>query len=281
MAKYAWATDVHLDCITSEQGLIAFAESLVVTEPQGLFLTGDISNASQLIYHLSAIERVVQRPVFFVLGNHDYYGSDIDTVRKAMHQVSNMSQFLKYLPLTSFVPLSPNTALVGHDGWYDVLNGLGEKSRFMMSDWSAIKDFVPFSGGGSFMRNTGNVKDRYGLVEHARQLARAGVMHVHNGIKSAVRTHKNVVVLTHFPPFQESHIHEGKIGDAEAQPYFTSKMMGDMLLDAARAFPNTSFTVLAGHTHGKYDGKPMPNLEVHVGGAEYGRPTLAGLIEIL
>ncbi len=279
MAKYAWATDIHLDCV-DEQGLIKFAESLIVTEPQAVLLTGDISNAKQVIYHLSALERVVQRPVFFVLGNHDYYGSEIAEVRKAMKELSNMSQFLKYLPMTQFVPLTANTALVGHDGWYDALYG-DYNSRFMMSDFTAIKDFVPFSGGGSYVKLMHDIKDRYGLVEFARSLAHAGVMHVHNGIKAAARTHKNIVILTHFPPFAESHIHEGKQGDASAMPWFTSKMMGDMLMDAAKAYPNIKFNVLAGHTHGMYNGNPMPNLEVHVGGADYGRPALAGLVEIL
>lgn len=280
MAKYAWCTDIHLDHIDRDDALVAFAQSLVTTEPAGVFITGDISNANRLVYHLSVIERVVQRPVFFVLGNHDYYGGEIEPVRKAMRELSNMSQFLKYLPLSPYVALSPSTALVGHDGWYDAYHGDGARSRFMMNDWVCIKDFVPHSGGASFMRLNGNLRDRDALIAHARKLAHDGVLHVHNGIKSAARYHKHVVVLTHYPPFRESHIYGGKVGDDEAQPWFTSKMMGDMLLDAAKAFPNTRFTVLAGHTHGKYDGSPVPNLEVHVGGADYGRPQLAGLIDV-
>lgn len=281
MAKYAWCTDIHLDHIDRDDALVAFAESLVATEPPGVLISGDISNAQRLVYHLSVIERVVQRPVFFVLGNHDYYGGEIEPVRKSMRELTNMSQFLKYLPLNPYVALTPGTALVGHDGWYDALYGDGARSRFMMNDWVMTKDFVPFSGGSQYMRTMGNVKDRDGLIAHARKLAHEGVMHVHNGIKSAARYHKNIVVVTHYPPFQESHIYNGKVGDSDAQPWFTSKMMGDMLLDASKAYPGVSFTVLAGHTHGKYDGQPAPNLRVHVGGADYGRPGLAGLIEVL
>lgn len=281
MAKYAWATDIHLDHIDRDDALVAFAQSLVVTEPAGVFITGDISNANRLVYHLSVIERVVQRPVFFVLGNHDYYGGEIEPVRKTMRELSNMSQFLKYLSLSPYVALSPSTALVGHDGWYDAYYGAGPRSRFIMNDWVCIKDFVPHSGGASFMRMNGNLRDRDALIAHVRKLAHEGVLHVYNGIKSAVRYYKHVVILTHYPPFRESHIYGGKVGNDEAQPWFTSKMMGDMLLDAAKAFPTTRFTVLAGHTHGRYDGKLAPNLEVRVGGADYGRPQLAGLIEVL
>jgi predicted MPP superfamily phosphohydrolase len=281
MGKYAWATDIHLDHIDIDERLVDFAKSLVATEPPGVFITGDISNAQRLVYHLSVIERVVQRPVFFVLGNHDYYGGEIDVVRKSMRDLSNMSQYLKYLPLSSYVALTPSTALVGHDGWYDAYHGDADRSRFTMNDWVMIKDFVPHSGGGKYMRTMGAIKDRAALVAHARKLAHEGVMHVHNGIKSAARYHKNIVVMTHYPPFKESHVYGGRVGDDEAQPWFTSKMMGDMLLDAAKAYPGVNFTVLAGHTHGRYDGKPVSNLEVHVGGADYGRPQLAGLIEVL
>lgn len=278
MAKYAWATDIHLDHI-DDPAIVRFAEGLVVTNPTGVFLTGDISNAKQLVYHLSVVERVVQRPTYFVLGNHDYYGGEIDEVQKLMKDVTPSSQFLKYVPLVQYVPLSPTTALVGHDGWYDALLG-DQNSRFMMSDWKFIKNFVPFSGGSSHISLYHDVKDRYGLIEYCRQLAHKGVMHVHNGIKAAARTHKNIIVMTHFPPFAESHIHEGKQGDASAMPWFTSKMMGDLLLQAADAYPNVNFNVLCGHTHGSYNGKIKPNLEVHVGGADYGHPALAGLIDV-
>lgn len=280
MVKYAWATDCHLDHIPSEQAFIDFANSLIERDPPGIFITGDISNAQHLVYHLSALEKLVQRPIFYVLGNHDFYNGDIESVRKSMKQVSNMSQFLKYVPLKSYTMLTPSTALVGHDGWYDALNGDAKNSQFMMSDWCMIKDFLPHSGGHQFMYRMNAVKDKDALITHVRKLAHEAVLHVHNGIKDAVRYHKNVIVLTHYPPFAESHVYRGQVGDKDAQPWYTSKMMGDMLLDAAKAFPHVNFTVLAGHTHGHYEGKHADNLRVIVGGAEYRSPKLSGLIEV-
>jgi len=115
----------------------------------------------------------------------------------------------------------------------------------------------------------------------SRSLAREAVLHVQASIKSAVRYHHNIIVLTHVPPFKESHVYNGKIGDDDAQPWFTSKMMGDMLLDASKAYPSHRFTVLAGHTHGKWSGKITDNLSVNVGGAEYYAPALQQLVEVL
>ena len=269
MAKYAWATDVHLDFLRNDANrIIKFAESLIVDNPTGIFLTGDISVANQLVFHLSAIEKVVQRPIYFVLGNHDYYGGEIEKVRKTMRELSNGSAFLRYMPTAPYLTLSPATAVVGHDGWYDALLGDGQSSTFVMNDWSAISEFVPVNG------------NRSTIIGLARKLAHEGVTHVHNGIKGATRYHKNIVVLTHYPPFAKAHVYQGKQGDDNAMPWFVSKMMGDMLLDAARSFPQHTFTVLAGHTHGKTTYSPMNNLIVHVGGAEYNQPGLQGCLEL-
>lgn len=270
MAQYAWATDTHLDCLGDDnQRLLAFAESLIRDNPTGIFLTGDISNARDVVYKLSVIERVVQRPIYFVLGNHDYYGGEIDKVRQVMKELSNMSPFLKYMPTMPYYALSTSSAVVGHDGWYDAYNGDWKNSKFVMNDWYMIHDFMPVANApGS-------------IVALSRRLAHDAVKHVHDGIKQAVRYYKNIVILTHYPPFAESHIYNGSVGDDHAQPWFTSRMMGDMLLDAAKAFPTHSFFVLAGHTHGAYSGRHAPNLEVHVGGAEYNKPQLQRLIEVM
>jgi len=269
MARYAWATDIHLDFLANRpEQLIQFAESLVKGDPTGVLLTGDISTAKGLILHLSAIEKIVQRPVYFVLGNHDYYGSSIEQVRKQMKELTNVSPFLRYMPLMPYYALTPSTAVIGHDAWYDANCGDWKRSTFGMVDWTAIHEFKQVN------------KDKAKIVELARQLAVEGVNHVQEGIKKAVRYHKNIVILTHYPPFAETHIHEGRVGDDRAQPWFTNKMMGDMLLQAAAAFPNHTFTLLAGHTHGKFTGKIKENLIVNVGAAEYYNPQLQGLIEV-
>jgi predicted phosphohydrolase len=274
--RYAWATDVHLDFVCSNpqnpqntQRLVAFAQQLTAGDPTGILLSGDLSVARLLVFHLSVLERVVQRPIYFVLGNHDYYGANVDDVRKQMKELSNLSPFLRYMPTMPYYALTPTTAVVGHDGWYDALIGDWQGSNFVMTDWKAIGDFKPVSG------------NKATIVELARKLAFDGVTHVHNGIKQATRYHKHIIVLTHFPPFRESHVHEGRVGDNNAQPWYTSKMMGDMLLDASRAFPQHTFQVLCGHTHGRWEGKVTGNLQVNVGGAEYDRPAVQGLVEVL
>lgn len=266
--KYAWASDIHLDHVTDDT-LISFAESLIVSNPDGVILTGDISNAKKITYHLSAIEKVVQRPVFFVFGNHDFYGGSIESVRKIARDTMAMSEFLRYMSITPYTQITSSTVLVGHDCWYDALNGDPHDRRMVLNDWICISEYLG--------------KNHDEIIAYSRKLGAEGAVHIMNGIKKALalKSIKNVIVLSHVPPFKESHVFQGKIGADYAQPWFTSKLLGDMLLDAARSYPNINFTVLAGHTHGEVDYVPRHNLRVKVAGAVYGKPSLASLIDIV
>jgi hypothetical protein len=106
------------------------------------------------------------------------------------------------------------------------------------------------------------------------------VNHVANQIKEAVRSKfKSIVVLTHVPPFVEACTYKGRPSDKEFLPYFSSKMMGDTLLRAAKSFPDVHFTVLAGHTHGVGNIR-MDNITVVVGGAEYKNPEVQPMIHL-
>jgi len=270
MSKFAWVTDCHLDHIDGDpNALIRFAESLVVHNPTGILITGDVSIAKKLVYHLSAVERIVQRPIYFVLGNHDYWGADTTQVRKAMHELTNVSPFLRYMPTMLYQAATAATAVVGHDCWYDALWGDWQNSGFTMNDWTSMGDFVQVN------------RNKATIVATAKKLAFDGVTHIHNGIKSAVRYHRNVLVLTHVPPFPQCHIGpDGQPGSQQAMPWYVSKMLGDMLMDASKSFPAVTFTVLSGHTHGKSTFQAAKNLIVHTGAADYGHPALQGLIEV-
>lgn len=268
--NYAWATDIHLNFLET-QAVIDFATALGQTGCTGVFLTGDISHAPQLIYHLSIIDKILQRPVYFVLGNHDFYNGNIEQVRKTAREISNLSPFLKYLGDVNYAPITTATALVGHDGWYDAQYGDWKRSTMALNDWHLIHEFV--NEGGS-ISNLGPV------VSLSRKLAHEAVTHIRDGIKAAVRYHKNIVILTHVPPFRETCMHEGKPGEVGSIPWFSCKMLGDMLMDAAEAFKAVNFTVLCGHTHSRAQVKVTDNLSVYVGEAEYHRPRMEQLIAL-
>jgi predicted MPP superfamily phosphohydrolase len=270
MGNYAWLTDIHLDAIDDNR-LMRLVEDIKATRPDGVIISGDVSNARQVVYHLSALERGVQLPIYFVLGNHDYYGGSIETVRKSMKDLARLSPYLKYLPNSGYEMLNESTAIVGHDCWYDANWGDAKGSSMILNDWHLIHEYRQFAGPSMYGRGDSR-PSRQKTIEISQQLAREGVVHLQDSIKKAMRYARNVVVVSHVPPFRESHIYNGKIGDNNAHPWFTCKMLGDMLTDAAKAFPDRNIISLSGHTHGRYQGKFANNLEVFVGEAAYSNP---------
>ena len=249
---------------------------MIAGNPDAILITGDISISKRITYHLSVLERIVQRPIYFVLGNHDYYNGSIENTRVTMKELSNMSQYLKYLPTTPYVALSNTTAIVGHDCWYDAGYGDVARTNFAMRDWSVISEFASENVMGSSYG-----RPNYEIIKTiSKKLAYDGVIHIQNGIKAAAKYHKIIVIATHFPPFEEAHIYNGSRGGPGEMPWYTNKMLGDMLKQAAESYPKVRFEVFAGHTHGKFDGKITKNLYCHVGGAMYSAPKLQTTIEL-
>ncbi len=116
--NYGWLTDIHLEFLTDEEEA-AFVKDLANQKMVGLFLTGDISTARQIESHLQFFEDFYLLPVYFVLGNHDYYGGEIDSVRSTVKKICKKSCWLHWLPVSGIVPLSKDVCLIGHDGWAD------------------------------------------------------------------------------------------------------------------------------------------------------------------
>jgi predicted MPP superfamily phosphohydrolase len=267
---YIWLTDLHFNFIDNNE-FIAFAERVRDARSSGVIITGDIATSNVLVYYISALEKIIEKPIYYVLGNHDFWGSSVEDVHKAMRELDGMSQYARYLPNTPYVQLSSTTSLVGHDGWYDVLNG-NVNSDMTLNDWTSIGEYT--------VKRRGMFPDRSTIQEVSRTLAAQAAAHVVNGIKACARYSKEVIVATHVPPFPEAHVYNGSQGDAEAMPFFTSRTMGNVLLEASRTYPRIAFRVLCGHTHGAWSGNITKNLRVDVGGAEYGAPAFAGIVGV-
>lgn len=282
MSNWAWLTDIHTDHLQNDQAIIDFANRCINDSFDGYFITGDISNSYNLVEHLSMLEAAWNKQIIFCLGNHDFFGDSIENVRRRMGELQNLSPFLKYVSNVSYIPLGNDTVVLGHDGWYDAQNGNAKESNFIMHDWSAISDFAKISGKPQGFRGSYRIEDynKNAIIQLSQKLASDAVSHVHKSIKEAVRYHKNIIILTHFPPWEEAHIHNGLPGDSNAQPWFTSKMMGQLLESAADMYKNVQFTVLCGHTHSHYRKQMKQNLKCCVGTADYKHPGIQDVISL-
>jgi 3',5'-cyclic AMP phosphodiesterase CpdA len=261
---YAWLTDIHLEFLRDRKAA-RFIAGLATKDIDGLFLTGDISTASKLEFHLRLFEDIFKGPVYFVLGNHDYYGGAIETVRKATEAFCRRSDRLYWLPAAGVFELSRDTCLVGHDGWADGRFGNYEKSRIMLNDYLKIHNFVQVGGVG-----------RLALLN---RLGDQAAEYFQNILPEALAKYNHVFVLTHVPPSKEACCHNGALSDDNWLPHFACQAVGDVLVKFMAAHPNRKMTVLCGHTHSSCQAEILPNLQVKTGGAEYGSPAIQEIFE--
>src|SRR5947209_18601256 len=85
--RLAWATDIHLNFVTASE-VAEFCERIVRASCDALIITGDIAEGTSIASYLKTLATHVPMPIYFVLGNHDFYGVYISEVRAAVTQLS-------------------------------------------------------------------------------------------------------------------------------------------------------------------------------------------------
>ncbi len=259
MARVTWLTDLHLNFLPGD-AVDKFLASVAATRADSFIISGDIAESQNVTEYLEWIASRLGRPVYFVLGNHDFYNGSIVRVREAVAKLCRRDPRLVWLSTAEPIALSSDVGLVGHDGWADARLGDYERSLVMMNDYRLIAEFASMSK-----------ETRWPLLKAA---ADAAAEHIRRVLPTALARFPRVVLATHVPPFRDACWHEGRISDDEWLPHFTSKAMGDALLDVMRDYPTQELTVLCGHTHGRGQARPTPNILVLTGGAEYGSPAI-------
>jgi 3',5'-cyclic-AMP phosphodiesterase len=267
MRRFAWLTDIHLNFVGPPVAEAFFA-SLAETEADAFLIGGDIGEAPDVTFHLNTLSSRLQRPIYFVLGNHDFYRGSIAGVRATVRGLCADVPSLHWLPDAGVVPLADETCLVGHDGWGDGRLGNYHRSEVILNDWGLIEEFGGFNE---------SLDERLAKL---KALGDEAADHFRNVLPSALGRFRHVVALTHVPPFRESCWHEGGTSSEDWLPHFTCKAVGDALLEAMSAAPDRRMTVLCGHTHSAGDVSVLPNLRALTGGASYGQPAIQQLLDV-
>lgn len=263
--RLAWATDVHLDFLDKDN-LAKFFDELAAAPAEGVLITGDIADARSIERRLGTLARHLCKPVFFVLGNHDYYHNSIAEIRSRMRALTSASHWLRWLPSMEGIELAPDSALVGVDGWADGQFGNYAESKVMLNDYLFIKDLA---GLGKAER-----------LQCLRTIAAGEAELLEASLGAALKRYHRVVVATHVPPFKEACWHDGQISNDEWLPHFSCQATGLVLRRAALEHPDSVITVLCGHTHGAGVATVLPNLTVITGGAEYGAPHVQFVLDV-
>lgn len=263
MNRLAWVTDIHLNFLRKEE-IKLFCSEILKSKPQALIISGDISETPHLKKHLELLAENLQIPIYFVLGNHDFYFGEIAQVRQEVTQLSRKTEFLKWLPAVEIVELTSKTCLLGHDGWGDGRFGDFHNSPVMLNDFLLISDLV--------------VPNNKELFKVLNRLGDEAASFLEGILPKAFSKYEKVILVTHVPPFQETCLYRGKVSDKNYLPFFSCKAVGDMLHKIMSDHPKKEMLVLCGHTHGQGQAQILPNLLVKTGGAMYGKPQLQELV---
>jgi predicted phosphohydrolase len=265
MKRLAWLTDIHLNFLTPVQ-MEQFFGTLKDANADAFLITGDITEAPRLSWHLTRMEAYLARPIYFVLGNHDYYLSSFADVQMDVREVTRHSASLHWMNDAGVVELTPDIALIGHDGWADGRCGNYARSELMLTDYVAIKDLSGLS------------KER--LLRTLNRLGDAAAGHFRTWLPKALAQYRHVFLMTHVPPFCETCWQHSRYSDDDFRPHFASRVVGEVLTEVMRRYPDCKLTVLSGHTHTHGKAYILPNLLVISGGAHYRRPEIQQIFEV-
>jgi predicted phosphohydrolase len=267
--KIAWSTDPHFNFV-GRATVREFCARVASSGAQALLLGGDLAEAATVKTWLHFVADQLDLPVYFVLGNHDYYGSSVAAVREQMNALDH--QRLRFLDSAGVVPLSPTVALVGNGGWGDGRLGDFAGSDVVLNDYLMITELRCAGSPGEPLNPLSGWQHKGALAARLGQLGDQCAAQLRPALEQALERYEEVVVLTHVPPFKSACWHQGKLSADDWLPGFTCQAMGELLSELAESHPQRQLTVLCGHTHSEGRVAPSANMTVATGAARYGHP---------
>ncbi len=233
--KLAWLTDIHLDHLwprrdkginETPERVIEFFEEIASEECDATIISGDIAISHHFFipnyfltteYCIRELRRITNKPVYFILGNHDYYFGSIATIRADMRALSR-TQGIRWLTNGNVVEITPKVAMIGHDGWYDMRNG-DPVTSIVMSEFEYVKEFDGY-------RRDFNIAKKL-----CQKLADEAATYFTKVLPIVFESYEKVILLTHVPPFAEVSRYRGLEPSNANSPYYSSKSIGDALLE--------------------------------------------------
>lgn len=232
--KYLRCTDLHLNR-TLPFGVKRFIKRINSENASGLFITGDITSGSSLERHLTMLGQGIKCPIYFVLGNHDFHGREIEETYELVRNVCSQYTNLRWLSNEDVISLNDEVAIVGTEGWYDIEVGNPWYIR-LTSDWFMIPEL--------FSMITMNQR-----LEYFRAFAATSADFISKRIDKALEAHSDVIVLTHVPPWAEMLIKSSSLMENFWLPYNSNIRMGKAIEETMVGRADKHCTIYAGHTH--------------------------------
>jgi len=242
MRALAWVTDLHL---MADEKI-----ELDIEGADGLISTGDLCDGLGFTGRLRELQEKTALPLYFVLGNHERYGTTISAAVESAMEIDGEGDIC-YLTAHDPVLLDEHTALIGHDAWADGRDGDFLDSPIEVRDFDHIVDF---SG-----------RNRWERYERVKQLGDEAALALEPKLISALGQRDSVLLAMHPAPFREAAQYEGRMADLHIAPHFVCHAVGEMLLRVMKHYPAKQLTVLCGHAHSRCEVVMRPNIVVKAG----------------
>ncbi len=256
MNTIAWLSDTHLDMVEASW-FDALCAEIRESDAQAIWLTGDIATGTDVCDWLVQMHKQTQLPLYFVLGNHDYYYSSFAQVDQDIQAVLKDHDGIIWMDTQDSISLDSQTSLVGVGGWGDARAGDFHNTPIRINDHRLIQELSNISREKVYER----------LLERGTMMANRLSEQLSKCIDSQV-----IWVLTHVPPFEQACWYKGKAGDPNWTADFVCFAVGEVLERFAQEHPNKQIQVLCGHGHNRGIVRKQKNLIVHTAHAEYRKP---------
>jgi len=264
--RIVWLTDIHFD-FASDRDRKSLVSRVRKAQPDMILVGGDTGEANTFRAFLEQIHEGTGKPLYFVLGNHDYYGASIKAVKNLCKRMDLKPDGIKWLPMHGPIDASTeanSVGVLGEGGWGD--HTRGRLGRMTLRDYEQIKEL-----------QCHDPRDKTSVVKALGECAADRLL---GKLRDAVHRFDHLVIMTHVPCWTGSAWHEDQRSDKWAQPFFVWGQGGDAILEVAEANPETRFTVLSGHSHSGGIYTPLRNVVAVTAPARYRYPSIAQIMEI-
>lgn len=249
--KFAHISDIHLNFVTldkahgarSRKTFLQGINDKISLGASFILLTGDITEAPFLTSELYWLSENLKRPLYYVLGNHDYWYTSFKNARNFAHIAQNLNKNGKicYLSTSNPIEMSLGVWLTGTDGWYDCRNfRQNEISDFLhgreaLNDFDLIEDLINLPGCE---------EEKLQII---RDFADAEIFNLKIKLQYILsKSPKKIIIGTHIPPMilPNSKIKENHPG------FYSCRRLMEILCEICENCKNTQFYLYCGHNHG-------------------------------
>jgi len=256
--KFLWYSDTHFNR-SLFLSKTRFVNHIKKEGPKGIFLTGDISCGLFIKSDLEYFAKNIVCPIYFVLGNHDYYYSSFNEIHDQMSWLTKKYKNLIWLTKSEPIELNEEVCLLGTEGWYDSSLGNYQYIKYT-TDWFLIKE----------PRRLPSFQDR---IDFFRTKANDSVDFIVKHLDKLFDKYKTIYFLTHFPPWKEATRDQGTFLEPFWLPYNVNNRLGKKIEELMSGHKKRNIIVLAGHTHSSSHIRISKNIQCIVSDAKYfGQP---------